>query len=221
MPTKTLRQTQRHLTTGEFVQPTDLSAVAWLQTQATEYGLRWLLAYTHAGIVWGELRDTQLVLAPSDSSVTWSNLQQARLFGPTGELLLWPSAPALWRWRCYSDTDTIAEATLEGAAITAHDIALAQELVNHTANADSTSAIYEYQEAFYLLWGTHAQNPVNGFRKLIEGGQGIEHMPPLTQAPSETQRAKLRVRHYIAPNPDAGLLEVIDSRLVALVEAYS
>jgi CRISPR-associated protein (TIGR03984 family) len=220
MPTKTIRQTQRQRVTGELAQPSDLSAVEWLQAQATEYGLRWLLAYTHAGIVWGELRNGQLVLAKPDSSVAWSNLQQARLFGPTGELLLWPSA-ALWRWRCYTDTDTIADAEVSGAAITVHDIALAQQLVDHEANADSASVIYEYQEAFYLLWGTHAQSPVNGFRKLIEGGQGIEHMPPLINTPSETKRASLRVRHYIAPNPDAGLLEVIDSRLVALVEAYS
>jgi hypothetical protein len=45
----------------------------------------------------------------------------------------------------------------------------------------------------YWLWGWGSDTQ-DGFIK--EGTQGTVHAPPLTAAPSEEHRAKLRVRHY-------------------------
>ncbi len=67
----------------------------WLQTKAGEHGLSYLLAYADDGVIWGRLADTgQLQLsgeAFGEVSVELrpSTLQQARLFGPIGELFLW------------------------------------------------------------------------------------------------------------------------------------
>jgi len=67
----------------------------WLQVKAGEHGLIYLLAYADDGVIWGRLADTgQLQLSgEAFEEVTVklrpNTLQQARLFGPRGELFLW------------------------------------------------------------------------------------------------------------------------------------
>jgi CRISPR-associated protein (TIGR03984 family) len=61
---------------------------------ARAYDLRWLLAHADDGVIWGELRADGLHLSgdafPQISPpLRTATLQQARLFGPQAELLLW------------------------------------------------------------------------------------------------------------------------------------
>jgi CRISPR-associated protein (TIGR03984 family) len=72
----------------------------WLAGYAQQYNLRWLLAHADDGVIWGEVRANSLAL----SNITFDHvssqtrvspdlraqtLQQLRLFGAAGELLLW------------------------------------------------------------------------------------------------------------------------------------
>jgi len=75
----------------------------WLADQAREQGFQWLLAHADDGVVWGKMRDSRLwtsstafsEVSPPLSDLT---LQQARLFGPDAELLLWRTDDG-WRAR--------------------------------------------------------------------------------------------------------------------------
>ncbi len=65
----------------------------WLFAQARRHGLHYLLAHADDGVIWGradadELR-TSRSIAPNSPELRSSTLQQARLFSPAGELLLW------------------------------------------------------------------------------------------------------------------------------------
>jgi CRISPR-associated protein (TIGR03984 family) len=74
----------------------DTDLHAWLTEQAQQYQLPWLLAYADDGVIWGELRDdghlhlSCAAFPQSALHLRWITLQQCRLFGPPGELLLWP-----------------------------------------------------------------------------------------------------------------------------------
>ena len=78
----------------------------WLLKQAHQYGLRYLLAHADDGVIWGRIDGNTLVTSheialysPELRAVT---LQQCRLFGVTGELLLWRDAEH-WRGRYAND----------------------------------------------------------------------------------------------------------------------
>jgi CRISPR-associated protein (TIGR03984 family) len=108
-----MREIKRCLSDTELVS-VDLSGDLhnWLTGQATEYHLRWLLAQAEDGVIWGELRKDEqhgemLALSCaafpySGLTLRWETLQQARLFGAMGELLLWPG-PQGWQARLIHD----------------------------------------------------------------------------------------------------------------------
>lgn len=78
-----------------------------LSEQARSYGMRWLLAHADDGVIWGDFCDDKLHLS-SDAFPEVSppmrveTLQQARLFGPRAELLLWRD-DVIWRARLIHD----------------------------------------------------------------------------------------------------------------------
>lgn len=79
----------------------------WFTEQACRYDLHWLLAHADNGVIWGELRDQTLYLScdafgPEGLILKWETLQQARLFGPAGELRVWPG-PQGWQARLRCD----------------------------------------------------------------------------------------------------------------------
>jgi CRISPR-associated protein (TIGR03984 family) len=69
------------------------SPADWLVAQAQAFGLRYLLAHADDGVIWGRVDGdgphTSHGIAPASPPLRASTLQQARLFGPAGELLLW------------------------------------------------------------------------------------------------------------------------------------
>lgn len=168
----------------------------WLTAQARECSLRWLLAHTDAGVIWGEYReDGQLHLShvalphamPVPLSLDWLTLQQARLFSEAGELRLWHDGQ---QWH----------ATL---------------LKDQQANDASG---YYFDES-HLLWGWALEKDsekADGFFLLKEGTRNIVHAPPTSA--TEKQRARLVVRHYLIEDAETGLLYTAASRLVKLEE---
>ncbi|GIV98040.1 MAG: CRISPR-associated protein [Herpetosiphonaceae bacterium] len=80
----------------------------WLAVQAVEHRLTWLLAHADDGVIWGVRRgDGSLALScdvfPQGAlALRWDTLQQCRLFGEDGELLLW-RGPHGWQARLRLD----------------------------------------------------------------------------------------------------------------------
>lgn len=67
----------------------------WLEKKAKIHNLRWLLVHADDGIIWGELRDNILHVASDFSAelgcpkLRYETIQMARIFGDSGELLIW------------------------------------------------------------------------------------------------------------------------------------
>jgi len=65
----------------------------WIEAQSKEYNLRYLLAHADDGVIWGHFRTGKL--SKSDAVLEQSpplrlmTLQQCRIFGKDGEVLLW------------------------------------------------------------------------------------------------------------------------------------
>lgn len=81
--------------------------ITWLTTQANTHHLRWLLAHTYDGVIWGEIDKADLLLNKV-ASLRSSTLIQCRFFSQTGELFLF-RGPQGWkaRLRCDGIGDTV------------------------------------------------------------------------------------------------------------------
>jgi CRISPR-associated protein (TIGR03984 family) len=184
------------------------SVTATLKQLADAHQLRWALIHTSEGVVWGEYDAAAKQFDLSSSAFpdlapapVWETLLQARLFNTQAELLLWygpastvGSGGEQWQWRLYSDSVPTPMPA---------------------GDTQPLSESLEYYDETYMLWGTRADAQQGRFMRLAEGAQGIVHAPPVATAPTETQRRRLHVRHYLRPDAN-GLMQVDDSRLVAL-----
>jgi CRISPR-associated protein (TIGR03984 family) len=76
----------------------------WLENEAKIHGFRWLLAHALDGIIWGEEREDGLYLSNIlfGPKLRIDTLQMARLFGETGELLIWKGDNG-WQARILKD----------------------------------------------------------------------------------------------------------------------
>jgi CRISPR-associated protein (TIGR03984 family) len=181
----------------------------WLEEQAKKYKLRWVFAYLDDGVIWGEVREGNLVLssevAPAISPLLRAEtLWEIRLFGSAGELLVWREETLLaernpWRARFIGDNAEIE-------------------------CADSC----RYQECFdeeFIIWGTIGDEvKEKGFTRMIEGNQGLVHIVPLlglqgkhldkNKVPFHPLR--LLVRHYLQDDKETGFIYVVTSRLCDL-----
>ncbi len=83
----------------------------WFSTQAIKLSLTYFLAHADDGVIWGQMQDGQLQLsgeAFTEVAVELRplTLQQARLFGTRGELLIWRGESGNWQGRyLYDDAD--------------------------------------------------------------------------------------------------------------------
>ena len=172
---------------------------AWLLKQAKAYGLTTLLTHADDGVSWGKVTDDVLVTShdvfgePPSPKLRLETLQQARFFGEQAELLLWRTAKG-WQAR-------LAEDTPEG----------------------------EHYDQSQLLWGDRRVDGRDGFTLVEEGQQGLRHAPPVDVPETEFLEAEkklgeekkkrrhplhLLVRHYLATDPETGVVDVALSRLV-------
>ena len=166
----------------------------WLQTQATTYQLRWLLAHADDGVIWGRMDEAgKLLVAPEPPPLRRDTLQQARLFSLAAELLLWRDGDNDFHARLIRD-------------------------VKETENATFTEAFDERQ----MLWGTDAEPLVGdpGFTVMSDGARGLRHVVPLhLEGSFDEERRPLRlcVRHYLEEDA-SGFVRVTASRLVELTK---
>lgn len=91
------------------INPTTDALRDWITTQANAYDLRWLLVHCQDGVIWGERHGDTLALSCDQAAfpkvglaLRWEALQQARLFGDIGEVLIWPG-PQGWQARLRRD----------------------------------------------------------------------------------------------------------------------
>ena len=74
---------------------TGSSLYDWLQSKAKQYQLKYLLAHADDGVIWGLFDNAKLTIANqvftefSFPPLRLSTLQQCRIFGQQGEVLLW------------------------------------------------------------------------------------------------------------------------------------
>lgn len=191
---------KRTCTQTTWAIPSPLELREWLAEQARQHGLRWLLAHTDSGVIWGDLRTDGLHLSSAAfplavrNELDWETMQQARLFAEHAELLVWYDGRQ-WQATLHEDTEREQQASEEGSADT------------------RTHCLDEP----YLLWGyskDNAPQQADGFYLLKEGTRGIQHAPPVNA--SEAQRASVWVRHYLREDEATGLLYIAASRLVRL-----
>jgi len=167
---------------------------AWLQEQAARYELKWLLAHADDGVIWGRADNGRIVTAehlPLDicPPLREETLQQARLFAPHAELLLWCKEEGQWTARLIRDAKNGEKPFWE-------------------------EAIDEAQ----ILWGTYAEQLSEDFTLMKDGAQGLRHAVPLAlkgEFENEKRPLRLQVRHYIAEDKD-GFARIVASRLLEL-----
>lgn len=175
----------------------------WLIKQASHYQLSYLLAHADDGVIWGKFQfqhdnnSNNCILKTSENpQLRLSTLQQCRIFGETGEILLWNSNNQ-WNARLISQTK-----------------------VSQLLQNKEIGFIPENQ----ILWGT--QGKTNGdFTLLSDGTQGLRHSVPIiveekyfSQNKKELYRpVRLKVHHYFNYNND-GLARIFTSRLVSLIK---
>ncbi|WP_297029166.1 CRISPR-associated protein Csx19 [Thermogutta sp.] len=189
------REIESHPAVVEPITDCSISDVkVWLQTQAVQHNLRWLLAHADDGVIWGELRNGQLVtsesVAPEVSPpLRAETLQQVRLFATRAELLLWRDGDNRWHARLIRDA-------------------------GHGEKPTFTDAIDEPQ----ILWGTDPQPLANGFTLMSDGAQGLRHAVPLDvrgRFDESSRPLRLWVRHYLQDD-ESGFTRIVASRLFDL-----
>lgn len=94
----------------------DGTLVSWLEEQSRECKLNYLLAHAEDGVIWGRFDEGQLTTAEkvfhkSKFKVDFPTLrlltlQQCRIFGQNGELLLWRTGEK-WRSRLVQDNPEV------------------------------------------------------------------------------------------------------------------
>lgn len=101
--TKTPYQLANIPVDGDFI----TGPANWIVAQARKFGLRYLLAHADDGVIWGRIDNDGLHIshgiAPTSPPLRASTLQQARIFGLPGEVLLWRDDDG-WHARFATDT---------------------------------------------------------------------------------------------------------------------
>lgn len=175
---------------------------SWLEQQATEYNLKYLLAHADDGVVWGRFDNGKLTTAekvfyPCNFNVHLPKLrlltlQQCRVFGEKAEVLLWQTGRG-WKARLIEHHDTL-------------------ELIKECQ----------------VLWGTQKEKGTQGedgerqgFTLVSDGSQGLKHAVPLINIPFSNDKKnlyrpiRLIVHHYIDYD-ESGVARICLSRLVNL-----
>jgi CRISPR-associated protein (TIGR03984 family) len=173
------------LDTADFM--TDPSG--WFQEQASVGDDAWFLAHADDGVIWGQIREGQLLTSDSvfpqvSPPLRAITVQQARLFGQSAEVRVWRNGEGFKACRLQDRHDEEAEAFDE----------------------------------MHILWGTQAEERAQDFTLVADGRQGLRHAVPLKVEDAAFGRGRplrLVVRHYLTYDGD-GRGRIAQSRLVAL-----
>ena len=183
---------------------TSMDPLDSLQKFAKSGEFDYLLVHADDGVIWGKVKNNTILL--SSEYFSWvsppyreKTLQQARMFGESGEVFLWrddrdflaenynnevDEYPVCWRGREVKDHDSD-----EGVAF----------------------------DEFMILWGTTVEDKSEDdeFTLLVEGRRGIRHAPPINSVNFTSHSLRLVVRHYLKYD-EAGAAYIKISRLVSL-----
>lgn len=139
----------------------------WFVKQGKERELRFFLAHDDDGVIWGHIEKNELKLSGEAFSevavpLRTLTLQQARLFGEAGELLVWRGQKeGEWHGRYLTDNGFAQE-----------------DILNETHRL--------WGEASDL------PGPINGFSLMRDGVQGLLHAPPLPLTQGERAALQVR-----------------------------
>ncbi|NEP57867.1 MAG: TIGR03984 family CRISPR-associated protein [Symploca sp. SIO2G7] len=165
----------------------------WLENNAQDNNLKYLLAHADDGVIWGEFRgqNYQLVTSgdndvfPQLAKLRLCTLQQCRIFGENAEVMLWKVSQ---NWKARSIED------------------------GHLSEND-------YIPENQILWGTQPEGqPKQDYTLVSDGSQGLRHAVPLTGIPfqdKDYRPLRLKVRHYLDYD-ESGVARINLSRLVNL-----
>ena len=184
---------------GEEIAGFGKDPVTWLAGQARRRGLSYLLAHADDGVIWGWMDGPDLLLShqpfPKISpELREPTLQQARLFGPDAELMVWRDGEGCWQARLLCDENECDE--------------------------NAPDAPWCFDEA-QVLWGDRREGEASlGFTLVSDGQQGLRHAVPPPDGeiifPEPGYRPlRLGIRHYLEPDED-GMLVIVHSRLTGL-----
>ena len=181
---------------------TEQSIKDWLKQQAQNYQLPYLLAHAEDGVIWGHFDIDSGTLTTAREvfpeynfpELRLKTLQQCRVFGEVGEVLLWNSNGE-WRSRLILQSQVLE-------LITQQKIGLIPEP--------------------QILWGTQGKINAN-FTLLSDGSQGLKHAVPIAVEESYFSQDKtklyrpvrLELNHYFCYDSD-GVAKIFISRLVSL-----
>lgn len=166
--------------------------VAWLTEQAGAHGLTTLLAHADDGVIWGQLQDGVLVTSDAifgasvSPPLSWTTLQQARLFGSQAELLVW-RMNVQFQARLVQDVSS-------GSGEYYDEFQMLWG-TQHKGSRQGFTLVADGKQ------GHQHALPLSLTAEVFKGGQ---HRP-----------LRLQVRHYLQVT-EAGLLQVALSRLVTL-----
>lgn len=96
--------------TEELINNNGKILVKWLEKHAKEYQFKYLLAHAEDGLMWGkfendELKTADTVFPEHCPKLRLLTLQQCRIFGESGEILLWKTEQK-WNARLVQDNST-------------------------------------------------------------------------------------------------------------------
>lgn len=185
------------------------AALNKLRPNATD--LLWLLAHCDDGIVWGRIEDRMLRLPHAWRAQVWSPLprevtiQQLRIFGKLGELLLWRDEDVR------RVKESPGESWLRGRLILDGEF---------DANQHDTRP----KEDQYLLLGDELVNGKGdvGFTAVAERRRRREQIVPLDAGDlGQGFRIVLIVKHYFDRDPESGCVRRAATRLVGLRSVHA
>lgn len=161
--------------------------------------LVWALAHCDDGVTWGrydaETKAWRLgnQVAPEVSSpVRPETLQELRLFGDAGEVLIWRTDAGL-RGRVLRETNPAAD------------------------RGDESNTLRPADESRILRGGLVVAQCEQAFTH-VRDGAGAEQVLPLGASDEQLQAARIRldVRHYYEADADTGVVRIAATRLVKL-----
>ncbi len=111
--------------------------VSWLEEQARALRTPWLLAHADDGVIWGRCDAGGLITSrtaleeggetdPCSPPLRAVTLQEARLFGPTAELLLWRGEQGGWQARVIRD-GAGGDPAVQGDAAVVEEVAVPRD----------------------------------------------------------------------------------------------
>jgi CRISPR-associated protein (TIGR03984 family) len=162
--------------------------------------LVWALAHCDDGVTWGRYDQAQATwhfasaVEPDVSPpLRRETLQELRIFGEPGEILIWRSDAAL-HGRVLRDTEPPPDQLDESDPLRPDD-------ESRILRGDLVPTAYE-----------------NGFSRIADRGTGSEQVLPAVVTPDglRARRARLGVRHYFQQDTESGTVRIAVTRLVNL-----